>query len=117
MCGDIELSSPTKGFWTLLVFFIFFYFSVLFNLRELLHMPLLNVFLGVPPDELRDYWTHSADIIWDIPIEEKIIAVTFDDGPDPVFTPKVLEILEKITQREPSLFLENRLRNIPRWKK
>jgi peptidoglycan-N-acetylglucosamine deacetylase len=28
-------------------------------------------------------------------IKEKVVALTFDDGPDPVITPKVLEILEK----------------------
>lgn len=89
------MTSAAKRFWMLLIIFIVFYFSILFNLKALLQMPLLNVFLGVPPDELRDYWTNSADIIWDVPISEKIIALTFDDGPDPVFTPKVLDILQK----------------------
>jgi peptidoglycan-N-acetylglucosamine deacetylase len=28
-------------------------------------------------------------------VKEKVVALTFDDGPDPVITPRVLEILEK----------------------
>jgi peptidoglycan/xylan/chitin deacetylase (PgdA/CDA1 family) len=32
--------------------------------------------------------------IWDIRTSEPVVALTFDDGPDPTFTPKVLEILD-----------------------
>jgi peptidoglycan/xylan/chitin deacetylase (PgdA/CDA1 family) len=39
------------------------------------------------------------NLIWDIRTSERVIAITFDDGPDPTFTPQVLEILRsyKIT--------------------
>jgi peptidoglycan/xylan/chitin deacetylase (PgdA/CDA1 family) len=30
-----------------------------------------------------------------LPVDQKIIALTFDDGPNPLYTPKVLEILEE----------------------
>jgi peptidoglycan/xylan/chitin deacetylase (PgdA/CDA1 family) len=33
--------------------------------------------------------------IFRIPTQEKIVALTFDDGPDPVFTPQVLKILDQ----------------------
>ena len=36
-----------------------------------------------------------ANLIWDIPTTEKIIYLTFDDGPHPVATPFVLDELKK----------------------
>ena len=37
----------------------------------------------------------TGHVIWEVPKKEKVIALTFDDGPHPVYTPKVLEILKK----------------------
>jgi peptidoglycan-N-acetylglucosamine deacetylase len=38
----------------------------------------------------------SADeVIRDVPTTQKLIALTFDDGPNPVYTPQVLELLAK----------------------
>jgi len=37
----------------------------------------------------------SQRVIWRAPIHERKIALTFDDGPHPVYTPKVLEVLER----------------------
>jgi len=34
-----------------------------------------------------------GNTIWRIPTEEKVLYLTFDDGPHPVITPKVLDIL------------------------
>lgn len=34
------------------------------------------------------------NIIHEIPTEEKVIAFTFDDGPNPLYTPQLLEIFE-----------------------
>ena len=37
----------------------------------------------------------SQRVIWRAPIHERKIALTFDDGPHPVFTPQILEVLER----------------------
>jgi polysaccharide deacetylase family sporulation protein PdaB len=37
----------------------------------------------------------QEDVVWYVPTDKKFIALTFDDGPDPVFTPKVVDILDK----------------------
>ncbi len=37
----------------------------------------------------------SERVIWRGPIHERKIALTFDDGPHPVNTPKILEVLER----------------------
>ena len=34
-------------------------------------------------------------VIWSVPVTTNAVALTFDDGPDPEFTPKVLEVLAR----------------------
>jgi len=34
-------------------------------------------------------------IIWSVPTREPVLALTFDDGPDPEFTPRILEVLAR----------------------
>lgn len=43
----------------------------------------------------RAYWEARGDIVWDIHTKEKVIALTFDDGPDPHYTKQILELLDK----------------------
>jgi len=35
-------------------------------------------------------------LIWSVQTDQKIMTLTFDDGPDPAFTPQVLEILKRL---------------------
>lgn len=64
---------------------------------------IFGVTIGIPAvsvikkisTETRDYWEGSKDIIWHVNTKEKMIALTFDDGPSPTFTPEVLDILKK----------------------
>ena len=35
------------------------------------------------------------EIMWRVETDEPIVALTFDDGPDPTYTPQVLELLER----------------------
>lgn len=41
----------------------------------------------------------SNRVFWRAPIHEKKIALTFDDGPHPVYTPKLLNLLDKFNVR------------------
>ncbi|MGG0239981.1 polysaccharide deacetylase family protein [Bacillus rhizoplanae] len=34
-------------------------------------------------------------VTWEVPTNEKIMAITFDDGPDPTYTPQILKILHQ----------------------
>ncbi|MDZ5606786.1 polysaccharide deacetylase family protein [Bacillus pseudomycoides] len=34
-------------------------------------------------------------VTWEVPNNEKLIAITFDDGPDPTYTPQVLNLLRQ----------------------
>ncbi|WP_397536505.1 polysaccharide deacetylase family protein [Rummeliibacillus pycnus] len=46
-------------------------------------------------DKGRYYYEQTGQVLWDIQTEEKVIALTFDDGPDPRYTPEILDLLEK----------------------
>jgi peptidoglycan/xylan/chitin deacetylase (PgdA/CDA1 family) len=34
-------------------------------------------------------------VVWDVPVNQKVIALTFDDGPNPKFTPDILKTLQQ----------------------
>ncbi|MDM5248068.1 polysaccharide deacetylase family protein [Lysinibacillus sp. G4S2] len=46
-------------------------------------------------DKGRKYYEEAGQILWDIKTDEKVIALTFDDGPHKKYTPDVLDILSK----------------------
>lgn len=37
----------------------------------------------------------QGDVIWEVPTIKKQVAITFDDGPDPVYTPLILDVLKE----------------------
>lgn len=41
----------------------------------------------------RNYHEQKGDMIWEVPISQKVIALTFDDGPDPTETIQILNVL------------------------
>ncbi len=43
----------------------------------------------------REQWERLGDIVWEANIDEKAVAFTFDDGPSPTFTHKILDLLAK----------------------
>jgi peptidoglycan-N-acetylglucosamine deacetylase len=43
----------------------------------------------------RKHYEEAGQILWEIKTNEKIVALTFDDGPHKKYTPEVLDLLEK----------------------
>ncbi|MDN3019493.1 polysaccharide deacetylase family protein [Paenibacillus sp. BSR1-1] len=43
----------------------------------------------------RAVYEKTGRVIWEVNTKEKLVALTFDDGPHPVFTPQILNILAK----------------------
>ncbi|MFD2444265.1 polysaccharide deacetylase family protein [Bacillus sp. CGMCC 1.16607] len=43
----------------------------------------------------RGKFEKTGNVIWDVKTKEKLIAITFDDGPDPIYTPQILNTLKK----------------------
>ncbi len=46
-----------------------------------------------PVRKTRAYYEEREEVVWEVPMKEKLIALTFDDGPNPVTTPKILDLL------------------------
>lgn len=49
------------------------------------------VYLTVYRD--RTHWEKTGAVVWEINVREKLIALTFDDGPSPTFTGQILDLL------------------------
>ena len=43
----------------------------------------------------RPYYEEKGYVLWDIKTDEKVIALTFDDGPHATYTPQILDLLDK----------------------
>lgn len=43
----------------------------------------------------REYYEKTGNVFWKVNTKEKLVSITFDDGPHPVFTPIILDILAK----------------------
>jgi peptidoglycan/xylan/chitin deacetylase (PgdA/CDA1 family) len=52
-------------------------------------------------------------LIWEMRTPDRVVAITFDDGPDPVFTPKVLEILRRYKITATFFLVGERVRRFP----
>jgi peptidoglycan-N-acetylglucosamine deacetylase len=65
----------------------------------LLILPLLpytgKVGASEAPKNGRAYYEARGEVVWEVPGKRKVLAITFDDGPDPVDTPQILDLLEK----------------------
>ncbi len=51
--------------------------------------------LRTSADKGRRYYEETGEVVWDINTSNKIVALTFDDGPHPKYTAEVLNLLEK----------------------
>lgn len=50
---------------------------------------------SVSADRGRTYYEEAGKIIWDIKTKEKVVALTFDDGPHKKHTTEILDLLEQ----------------------
>jgi polysaccharide deacetylase family sporulation protein PdaB len=58
---------------------------------------LLSVTLYVPAEAKKNryYFEERGEVVWEVRTTEKVIALTFDDGPNPTFTPQILDVLKE----------------------
>lgn len=52
-------------------------------------------------------------VTWDVPMDKKIIAFTFDDGPNIIYTPKILEVLERYDAKSTFFMIGFRMQQEP----
>lgn len=59
----------------------------------------IYVFTDVLADRGRPYYEKTGQIVWDIKTDEKVVALTFDDGPHPKYTGEVMDLLAQYDAR------------------
>lgn len=50
---------------------------------------------GSPLVKNREYYEQRGEMIWEVHTSQKVIALTFDDGPDPAETGQILDVLQQ----------------------
>ncbi|GGA21298.1 polysaccharide deacetylase family protein [Paenibacillus physcomitrellae] len=61
----------------------------------------------------REYYEPRGEIVWEVPTSDKVVALTFDDGPDPVTTPAILKLLKQYDAKATFFVVGNRVDEYP----
>ncbi|MBS4189335.1 polysaccharide deacetylase family protein [Bacillus sp. FJAT-49705] len=61
----------------------------------------------------REDYEKLGHVVWEVDTKEKIVAITFDDGPHPVFTPQILYILAKYNAKATFFVAGNKVKRFP----
>nr|WP_235941544.1 polysaccharide deacetylase family protein [Paenibacillus puerhi] len=65
------------------------------------------------PTNGRAYFEERGEIVWEVPSEEKVIALTFDDGPDETDTPAILDLLKQYDAKATFFVIGKRVEQFP----
>ncbi|NOU97848.1 polysaccharide deacetylase family protein [Paenibacillus sp. LMG 31456] len=55
----------------------------------------------------------NSEVVWNVTTDKKLIALTFDDGPNPVFTPQILDLLKEHQAKATFFVLGKRVQMYP----
>jgi peptidoglycan-N-acetylglucosamine deacetylase len=88
--------------------------------KKLLMFPILLLvvfcFTQIPASAFtnsREAYEKTGHVIWEVNTQEKVVALTFDDGPHPVFTPQILDILAKYHAKATFFVAGNKVERFP----
>lgn len=70
---------------------------------------LLMIGLGSRPVHNREYYESRGEVVWDVPTDAKLIALTFDDGPNRRTTPLILDLLKQYDAKATFFVVGNRI--------
>src|SRR5688572_13430294 len=65
------------------------------------------------PKKDRAYYETRGEIVWEITTDEKVIALTFDDGPHPQYTAQILELLKQYEAKATFFVVGNKVKRFP----
>lgn len=61
----------------------------------------------------RFYYEKRGDVVWEVPTKQKVVALTFDDGPHPKYTPQVLDVLKRYHAKATFYVVGSRVERAP----
>ncbi|MGO4546477.1 polysaccharide deacetylase family protein [Paenibacillus sp. 2TAB23] len=82
------------------------------GLLLLLMVSLLAGF-GMPVRKDRAFYEQRGEVVWEVPTRDKKIALTFDDGPYPATTERILDLLKKYNAKATFFVLGNKVERYP----
>jgi hypothetical protein len=62
------------------------------------------------PTKNRKYYESRGEVVWEVQTEEKVIALTFDDGPHPKYTPQILDLLKQYDAKATFFVVGNKVK-------
>ena len=62
-----------------------------------------------PEKHDRQYYEQKGDVLWEVPLEEKFVSLTFDDGPNEVITSQILDLLKQYNAKATFFVVGNRI--------
>ncbi|WP_308637436.1 polysaccharide deacetylase family protein [Paenibacillus silvisoli] len=65
------------------------------------------------PKKDRYFYESRGDIVWEVPLHEKKIALTFDDGPYPKTTNEILDLLKQYNAKATFFVVGHRVKEFP----
>ncbi|WP_239616159.1 polysaccharide deacetylase family protein [Cohnella mopanensis] len=68
---------------------------------------------ALPFKKDRYYYEKKGEMIWEVQTDQKMIALTFDDGPDKVQTNQILDLLDKYEAKATFFVIGNRVMKYP----
>ncbi|OUC02371.1 chitooligosaccharide deacetylase [Bacillus thuringiensis serovar medellin] len=87
--------------------------------KFLIFLILFIIFLCFKPISIyaftdsRKAYEKTGKVIWEVNTKGKIVALTFDDGPHPVLTPQILDILAKYNAKATFFVAGNKVKRFP----
>ncbi|GGD75473.1 polysaccharide deacetylase family protein [Paenibacillus nasutitermitis] len=68
---------------------------------------------GAPMKKDRFYYEKKGEMIWEVQTKQKVMALTFDDGPDPVQTLEILDLLKQYDAKCTFFVVGKRVKQYP----
>ncbi len=87
-----------------------------FSMKQMMGIFLMGMLLMVTtgydynaPRKDREYYEQRGEVVWEVPMDVKLIAFTFDDGPNAKTTPQILDILKQYDAKATFFVVGNRI--------
>lgn len=87
--------------------------KVILLLCVFIHISLNQICTVNAESKNRYYYEKQGTAIWEVPVKEKVVAITFDDGPNDEYTPQVLDLLKKYNAKATFFLVGERVTRYP----